>query len=41
MALTCGMVPDHSTIAAFVSSMKAELQSMFGDMLLIYAEQGL
>jgi hypothetical protein len=35
------MVPDHSTIAAFISSMKAEIQSIFSDILLICAEQDL
>jgi transposase len=41
MALACGMVPDHSTIAAFISSMKDEIQSIFSDILLICAEQDL
>jgi hypothetical protein len=35
------MVPDHSTIAAFISSMKDQLQSIFSDILLICAEQDL
>src|SRR5215211_4133978 len=39
IALACGMLPDHSTIAAFVSSMKEEITSIFSDMLLICAEQ--
>jgi len=41
MALTCSMVPDHSTIAAFVSSMKDEIVSIFRDILLVCAEQDL
>jgi transposase len=41
MALACGMVPDHSTIAAFVSSMKEEIISLFRDILLVCEEQGL
>jgi transposase len=41
MALTCGMVPDHSTIATFISSMKDEIQSLFSDILLICADQDL
>ena len=41
MALACEMVPDHSTIAACVSSMKAESVSLFRDILLVCAEQGL
>jgi transposase len=41
MALACGMVPDHSTIAAFVSSMQEEIVSLFRDILLVCEEQGL
>jgi transposase len=41
MALACGMLPDHSTIAAFVASMQEEIKSIVGDMLLICAEQTL
>jgi transposase len=41
MALACGMVPDHSTIAAFISAMKEEITSIFRDILLVYAEQDL
>jgi transposase len=41
MALACGMLPDHSTIAAFVSSMKEEIVSLFRDILLVCEEQGL
>jgi transposase len=39
MARACGMLPDHSTIAALVSSMKAEIKSIFSNILLICAEQ--
>jgi hypothetical protein len=41
MALACGMVPDPSTIAAFVSSMQEEIVSLFRDILLVCEEQGL
>jgi transposase/IS5 family transposase len=41
MALCCGAQPDHSTIAAFVSSMKAEILPLFRDMLLVCEEEGL
>ena len=41
MALTCREQPDHSTIAAFVSSMKEEVKSIFRDVLLVCEEEGL
>jgi len=41
MALTCGQQPDHSTIAAFVSSMKDEILSLFRDVLLVCEEMNL
>jgi transposase len=41
MALACGQVPDHSTLAAFVSSLKAEISSLFRAVLLVCAEQDL
>ena len=41
MALGCDMVPDHSTIVAFISSMRAEIVAIFRDMLLVCAEQNL
>jgi transposase len=41
MAWACGQVPDHSTLAAFVSSLKAEIASLFRDILLVGAEQDL
>jgi transposase len=41
MALACGQTPDHSTLAAFVASLKAEITSLFRDILLICAEQDL
>ncbi len=34
MALSCGQKPDHSTIAAFVSSLKEEIKPLFRDVLL-------
>ena len=39
MALACGQVPDHSTLAAFVASLKAEISSLFRTGLLVCAEQ--
>lgn len=41
MALSCGQYPDHSTIAAFVSSMKDEILHLFRDVLLVCEEMGL
>ncbi len=38
MALSCGMAPDHSTIAHFVSSMREEIIDIFCDVLL-YCEE--
>jgi len=41
MALTCHTCPDHSTIAAFVSSAKDEIPSLFTDVLLVCEEENL
>jgi len=41
MALACGQRPDHSTIAAFVSSMQDEIVPLFRDVLLVCEEMGL
>lgn len=41
MALTCGQQPDHSTIAAFISSMKGEILPLFRDVLLVCEEEHL
>ena len=41
MALTCGQMPDHSTIAAFVSSLDNEIEPLFTKVLLICEEEGL
>jgi transposase len=41
MALTCGQCPDHSTIAAFVSSMRDEILLLFRDILLVCEESHL
>jgi transposase len=41
MALSCGQYPDHSTIAAFVSSMHDEILLLFRDVLLVCDETGL
>ncbi len=38
MALSCGYRPDHSSIAHFISSMQKEIESIFGDILLVCAE---
>jgi transposase len=38
LALACGQRPDHSTIAAFVSSMKDEIVPLFRDVLLVCEE---
>jgi transposase len=41
MALACGQKPDHSTIAAFVSSMKDEIMPLFRDVLMVCEEEDL
>ncbi len=41
MALACGQHPDHSTIAAFVSSLKDEILPLFRDVLLVCEEMNL
>jgi transposase len=41
MALSCSQYPDHSTIAAFVSSMKDEILPLFRDILLVCEEMKL
>jgi transposase len=41
IALACGQQPDHSTIATFVSSMKAEILALFRDVLLVCQEMDL
>jgi len=41
MALACEQCPDHSTIAAFISSMKDEIVPLFRDVLLVCEEMGL
>jgi len=41
IALSYGYAPDHSTIAQFVSSMQDEIQSIFGNILLVCEEMGL
>ncbi len=41
MALSCGMSPDHSTIAYFVSHMKDEIISIFRDVLLYCDDKNL
>ncbi len=41
MALSCGQAPEHSTIAAFISSIDREIESLFTNVLLICDEEGL
>ncbi len=41
MALSCMQFPDHSTIAAFVSSMKDEILPIYRDILLVCEEENL
>jgi transposase len=41
MAIACGQRPDHSTIAAFVSSMKDQILPLFRDILLVCEEHEL
>lgn len=41
MAMSCGEVPDHSTIAHFVSSMETEITPIFTQVLLICEEESL
>jgi transposase len=41
MALSCGQKPDHSTIAAFVSSIDEEVETLFTKVLLICGEEDL
>ena len=41
MAMSCGQQPDHSTIEAFVSSMKHEIVPLFRDVLLVCEEENL
>ncbi|MFH0778410.1 MAG: transposase [Candidatus Eisenbacteria bacterium] len=41
MALACGQVPDHSTIAGFISSMRDQIEPLFRDVLLVCEEENL
>ena len=41
MAMSCGQKPDHSTIAAFVSSISEEIESLYTQVLLVCEEEGL
>jgi transposase len=41
IALSYGYPPDHSTIAAFISSMQAEIKTLFCNVLLVCEELGL
>ena len=39
--MACGQTPDHSTIAAFVSSLDNEIEPLFTKVLMICEEEGL
>ena len=41
MALSCNQRPDHSTVAAFVSSMKDQILPLFRDILLVCEQEDL
>ena len=41
MAISCWTTPDHSTIAAFISSMKEDIVFLYRDILLVCEEEGL
>jgi transposase len=41
MSLACGQTPDHSTIAAFVSSIDKEIEPLFTKVLMVCDEEGL
>ena len=41
MAMSCNQRPDHSTIAAFVSSMKDQILPLFCDILLVCEQENL
>jgi transposase len=41
MAMSCNQRPDHSTIAAFVSSMKDQILALFCDILLVCEQENL
>ncbi len=38
MALSCGQMPDHSTIAGFISAMEEEIHPLYRDILLVCDE---
>ncbi len=41
MAISCNQRPDHSTVAAFVSSMKDQILPLFRDILLVCEQEDL
>ena len=41
MALSCGMRPDHSTLAAFVGKLQGRIEVIFSEVLLVCHEEGL
>ena len=41
MAMSCNQRPDHSTVAAFVSSMKDQILPLFRDILLVCEQEDL
>ena len=41
MALSCGIKPDHSTIAEFVTKLQGRIEVIFAEVLLVCHEEGL
>ena len=41
MALSCGVKPDHSTIASFVGRLQGRIEIIFSEILLVCFEEGL
>ena len=41
MALSCGIRPDHSTLAAFVEKLQGRIEILFSEVLLVCHEEGL
>ncbi len=41
MALSCGITPDHSTLAGFVEKLQGRIEAIFSEVLLVCHEEGL
>jgi len=41
MAMSCGIQPDHSTLAAFVEKLQGRIERIFSEVLLVCHEEGL